>query len=96
MPGVCRWVHAEDRAAPAITGSRSVSLVAMLVAVLVVLVIALDAAMILEIAVYALVAIGRNTATMDRTVIDRAIVFAMGATIDSALAAIFARAWAKG
>ncbi len=33
---------------------------------------------------------------MDRTVTDRAIVFAMGITIDSAPTAMFARAWAEG
>ncbi len=33
---------------------------------------------------------------MDRAASDRAIVFAMGVTIDSALYAIFARAFAEG
>ncbi len=66
-----------------------------LCAALVVLVIALDDETILGIGVNALVANSSNTATMDRTLTDRAIVFAMGTTIDSALTAIFARAWAR-
>ncbi len=58
--------------------------------------IALDGETRLKIAVNALVAIGRNIATMDHTVTDRAIVLAMGLTISSVRAATFARAWAEG
>ncbi len=50
----------------------------------------------LVVLVIALVAISRNSATMDRTVTDRAIVFATSAMIDSALAAVFTRAFAEG
>ncbi len=50
----------------------------------------------LVVLVIALVAISRNIATMDRTVIDGAIVVAMGVTIDSALTATFAQACAEG